>query len=610
MPEPTPQIATDFPADPSARLRRRYAVAMSLLAVWILVAFGAVHFYATRRHADKAAFSAASEHRVIAQRISVGAQVAAGGGPADRLRADIDRLERTDCAEASAPGLHALRGELLDAGRDALTSPGPEAAARVLAAADALEGRADEVMAELAQTNRVARERQLVGQVVGIVGGLALIAVVTFGVFGPAVRGLRRLLATERAAAGRALAAERAKTLFLQNMNHQVRTPLAALLGYADLLLDPGLGPEQRTLHVQSIRRAAARLETLVCDVLDMVAIQAGSVPVRPETALARRAVEIVASRFSAQAAAKGLTLRVEQITPLPDRLRVDHEHLAQALSRLVDNAVANTKEGGVLLTVGFVPDAPGRGWLNIEVTDTGPGIPPERADEVFVAFHHTDAAGPRPAPGAGLGLSIARGLARCMGGDVSLVHSCTDENHGSVFLLRVPVEPAEGAVWLPPGEFEPAAPRSPATAHAPLTLRGRVLVAEDGPDNQRLIAHHLKALGLGCEIVEDGRQAVDRALSAAFRREPFDVILMDMQMPVLDGYAATSLLRQSGYAGPVLALTAHAGIADRERSLCAGCDDHLTKPVDRFALSRALAQYLPPDDLQAPEVVEQRRAA
>lgn len=405
-----------------------------------------------------------------------------------------------------------------------------------------------------------------------------------------------------RALARVANSADRSRTLFLQNMSHEVRTPLAAVIGYADLLLDPSLAPNERAEHVQAIRRAAGRLESLVGGVLDLAAIEAGGVVLAPRPTRVSAVVDVVLSRLRPIAAGKGLGLRAEYLSPVPEVVAVDHERLVQVVGRLVENAIRHTEGGGVHVGVRYAAAALGRGELVFEVADTGPGIPVGarpllfRAFEVGAGIDGTDA---DARGGLGLGLAIARGLARQMGGDVELSESRTGEDHGSVFLARVRVEVGADARMIDPATEAGEEPRR--IVEAPVLLRGRVLVAEDSVDNQRLICHHLKSLGLKFEIVEDGRAAVDRVLSAAFRKEPFDVVLMDMQMPVLDGYAATSLLRQSGYAGTVLALTAHAGVGETERCLCAGCDEHLTKPIDRFTLARTLGRYMARDAMQAP---------
>lgn len=417
---------------------------------------------------------------------------------------------------------------------------------------------------------------------------------------------LARRLRSLRALARVANSADRSRTLFLQNMSHEVRTPLAAVIGYADLLLDPSLAPAERAEHVQAIRRAAGRLESLVGGVLDLAAIEAGGVVLAPRPTRVSAVVDVVLSRLRPMAAGKGLGLRAEYLSPVPEVVAVDHERLVQVVGRLVENAIRHTEGGGVHVGVRYVAGVSGRGELVFEVADTGPGIPAGVRPLLFRAFEAgggADGTGADARGGLGLGLAIARGLARQMGGDVELSESRTGEDHGSVFAARVRVEVGAGARMIDPAADADGEPGRGAgrTVEAPVLLRGRVLVAEDSVDNQRLICHHLKSLGLKFEVVEDGRAAVDRVLSAAFRKEPFDVVLMDMQMPVLDGYAATSLLRQSGYAGTVLALTAHAGVGETERCLCAGCDEHLTKPIDRFTLARTLGRYMARDAMQAP---------
>ena len=399
-----------------------------------------------------------------------------------------------------------------------------------------------------------------------------------------------------RRRAARAEVVERARTLFLQTVSHEVRTPLAAVVGYADLLLDPSMSAQERAEHVQAIRRAASRLEAVVGGLLDLADLEAGGVRLSPRPTRVVAVVEVVMSRLLPLGVGKGLSVRVEYLGMVPEAVVVDHDRLVQVVGHLVENAIRHTESGGVHVGVRYVADGgSGCGELLFEVSDTGPGIAMGSREALFCAFEP----GVRSRrSGVGLGLAIARGLARQMGGDVEMSESRTGEDHGARFMARVRVEVGASAAMINPARDDGLAVSR--RSEASVLLRGRVLVAEDSPDNQRLVCHHLKSLGLKHEVVEDGRAAVDRALSAAFRKEAFDVILMDMAMPVLDGYAATSLLRQSGYEGPILALTAHASVGDTERCLCAGCDEHLTKPIDRFELARALGRYLSADTARA----------
>ena len=261
---------------------------------------------------------------------------------------------------------------------------------------------------------------------------------------------------------------------------------------------------------------------------------------------------------------------------------------LQQVLVNLVGNAIKFTEQGSVRVSVSLEAGDP-LARLRFDVTDSGIGIAPADQRRIFEPFSQVDASESRKYGGTGLGLAISSRLAHDLGGELAL---SSEPGRGSVFSLRLPLrEPTQSerdASELPP------APADPQTRDAtPTILRGRVLVAEDGADNQRLIARLLGRAGLEVEIAVDGRRAVDRTLEAEREGRPFDAVLMDMQMPELDGYAATRALRDGGYTRPIIALSAHAMHEDRERCFTAGCDAFAPKPIDRRQLLDLLANHL-----------------
>ncbi len=396
-----------------------------------------------------------------------------------------------------------------------------------------------------------------------------------------------------RCARDAAEAASRAKSEILANMSHEVRTPMTAILGYADVLADqatqPGFRPDE---CVETIRRNAKHLLTIINDILDLSKIEAGRMQIeRTDCAPARIAAEAI-ELLRENAAGKHLELRLEFATPMPLRVVSDPTRLRQIFLNLVGNAIKFTIDGSVTLRLAC--DVEGR-RLVAEVIDSGIGMTPEQAGRLFQPFSQANASTSRLFGGTGLGLSISRRLAQLLGGSLELASTGP---HGSTFRLTVETGPLEGVSLTSDPLAASAAPAAIPLAPKPCggELTGlRLLLAEDGPDNQRLIGFVLGKAGAEVVIVGDGRAAVDAIHAATHAGTPFDVVLMDMQMPVLDGYGATRELRTRGVRTPVLALTAHAMEGDRNQCLAAGCDDYETKPIDRLRLVAACARLAKP---------------
>lgn len=371
-------------------------------------------------------------------------------------------------------------------------------------------------------------------------------------------------------------AASRAKGEFLANMSHEIRTPMTAILGYADLLIDNGLDTPDATQHLATIRRNGEHLLGLINDILDLSKIESGRMeverlPISP-VAVAREVQDLLRGRATAQR----VDLRVNLASELPRTIASDAVRLRQVLVNLVGNAIKFTPGGTVTLGVRSSAD---RTMLQFEVADTGIGMSAEQMAKLFQAFSQADASTTRKFGGTGLGLAISKRLAQMLGGDITVA---SEEGRGSTFTFSVAID-ASAVEWT---SAEPVGGPAVAGASATVSLAGRrILLAEDGPDNQRLISFHLKKAGAQVEIVDNGRAAVDAALGAVSAGQAFDVVLMDMQMPILDGYSASTELRSRGYVGPIVALTAHAMSSDRDKCLAAGCSDYLTKPIDKVAL-------------------------
>lgn len=395
------------------------------------------------------------------------------------------------------------------------------------------------------------------------------------------------------AARREAEAADEVKGRFLATMSHEIRTPMTAILGYAELLLDPTQTSEERVASAQVIRRNGEHLLALLNDILDFSKLEAGEMTVEPAEFDPRHVVEDVLSILRVRADAKGIALRAEYRSPLPDRILSDALRIRQILLNLAGNAVKFTHEGGVTIRVrreaskGASPDR-----LAIDVEDTGIGMSPDALERVFRPFTQADASTARRYGGTGLGLAISRGLAERLNGEITVR---SESGAGTTCSLFLPITDCPGGgrgADAPDGTARVRAERTEQAADA-IRLEARILLVEDSEDNLRLLTHHLERAGATVETATTGDGAVERAAASRSDGRPYDLVLLDMQLPVLDGYAAASLMRAQGYGGPIVALTANVAADDRQRCISAGCSDYATKPIDRHALLRVCARWL-----------------
>jgi signal transduction histidine kinase/CheY-like chemotaxis protein/HPt (histidine-containing phosphotransfer) domain-containing protein len=396
---------------------------------------------------------------------------------------------------------------------------------------------------------------------------------------------LLRLNAQLTAEKERAEQASRAKTAFLANMSHEIRTPMTAILGYSDLMLAPAQTTSDRVNCLHVIRRNARHLTELINDILDVSKIEADRMTVEKLPCDLPQLVVDVTSMLRSRAAEKGIALRVEFDGPIPRTIRTDSLRLKQVLMNLVGNAIKFTQHGEVRVTVraAELPDA-AASRVTFDIADTGIGMSPDQVERLFQPFVQADESTTRRYGGTGLGLVISQRLARLMGGDVT---ARSTPGHGSTFTVHIDGGPLAGVpllTGLTESVLQPAAEERPDE----IRLAGRILLAEDGPDNRHLITLLLTTAGAQVAVAENGRIAVDMA-----RAQSFDLILMDMQMPELDGYGAASELRRRGVTLPIVALTAHAMAGDREKCITAGCTDYLTKPIDPELLLKTVHRHL-----------------
>jgi PAS domain S-box-containing protein len=388
-------------------------------------------------------------------------------------------------------------------------------------------------------------------------------------------------------------AAGQAKTEFLANMSHEIRTPLTAILGFTDLLGEQtGAGPTdpERTRTVETIRAAGQHLLTVINDILDLSKIEAGRMTAECTPTSLPCLLSEVDSLLRPGAAGKGLGLTLHVDGSVPVTAVTDPTRLRQVLLNIAGNAVKFTESGTVTITV----RAEGQGAaarLTADVIDTGPGLTAQHAEALFKPFSQADNSITRRYGGTGLGLTIGRRLAQMMGGDVTLVR--TEIGKGSHFRVAVEVGIPPGTQWAVSPTLRCDPRLSPPAAAPGEALRGRILLVEDGPDNQRLIAFHLKKAGAQVDAAWDGREGIAKIEAAEAAGTPYDLIVSDMQMPVMDGYAMTRALRAKGSTLAIIALTAHAMPEDRARCMDAGCDDYATKPIDKVKLIEVCAHWM-----------------
>ena len=389
---------------------------------------------------------------------------------------------------------------------------------------------------------------------------------------------------------GRAEAATIAKTNFLTNMSHEIRTPLTAILGFTEQLLETydATAPEA----LITIRRNGDHLLAIINDILDVSKIEEGRVEIERVRFSPIELVESVVLLMAVRSDAKGLELGSQYESEIPASIEGDPRAVKQILVNLVGNAIKFTERGYVKVRVRLVPGDEPR--IHFAVADTGIGIPEGDRERLFRPFEQADNTTARKYGGTGLGLAISKHLVELLGGSIDVR---SEPERGSTFTVEVPTGSLEGVEMVcdPSGRrvLQSSAHELETAASSRLPHACRILVVEDSPDTQRLIHHTLHRAGAEVELAENGQIALELVLSAIHEDNPFDLILMDMQMPVMDGYEATRRLREEGCTSPIIALTAHAMSGDRDRCLEAGCNDFLTKPIDREQLAATLSTYL-----------------
>jgi len=365
-----------------------------------------------------------------------------------------------------------------------------------------------------------------------------------------------------------------AKTMFLANMGHEIRTPLAAVLGYAEVLSGEDACGEERLRAVGAIERNAHHLLQLLDSILDATKIEAGKLEVESVSVDPGSVVRDAIEMLSGPAELMGIRIRLDDRCDRAHRALTDPIRLRQVVVNLLSNAIKFSNGQDVEVSVRSTAKGPQTLGVAIAVTDHGIGMSPEQIRRIFQPFQQADASSTRRFGGTGLGLAIAQRLTTILGGRISVESSV-----GSRSCFGMDFDFASTAAPEPEITGETATPRSLAV----IRLDGvRILLVEDGEDNQRLLTHFLKRAGAVVTLAADGRAALDAVGSASV---PFDCILMDMQMPVMDGCEATRVLRSKGCSTPILMLTANTGGEVMQEAIAAGCDEYMNKPVSSAAL-------------------------
>jgi two-component system, sensor histidine kinase and response regulator len=381
-----------------------------------------------------------------------------------------------------------------------------------------------------------------------------------------------------------------AKSQFLANMSHEIRTPMTAILGYADMLLEPGQTDSDRVERVQIIRRNGEHLLAILDDILDLSKIEAGKLEVERIAFDPSEVVSDVVSLMRVRSLDKGITIDVTYDGEIPQRVCSDPTRLRQILINLIGNAIKFTASGGVKVLVTLAQNQNREPQLQFAVVDSGIGMDSDQLLQLFDPFEQADNSTTRRFGGTGLGLSICKQLAQLLGGDITVQ---SRPAVGSRFIVTIDAGDLSGVPLVRHDREVVRSPKALAEPPRVLPLNGRILLAEDGVHNQRVIAYYLKQAGAEVAVADNGQIACDMASDSLATGRPFEVILMDMQMPVMDGYTAAATLRARGWQGSIIALTAHAMSHDRARCIKAGCTDYVPKAIDRDLLLSTVARHL-----------------
>ncbi|MBL7542164.1 MAG: response regulator [Bdellovibrionaceae bacterium] len=381
----------------------------------------------------------------------------------------------------------------------------------------------------------------------------------------------------------RADVASSTKSAFLANMSHEIRTPLGAILSFSELMLGQEMSAEERVRGAEVIKRNGFLLSNIINDILDLSKVEAGKLDIEKIAVHFDEVVNEIKSLLNLRATEKGIRLTVTADGAIPDVIYTDPLRLRQILLNIVGNAIKFTQQGSVDVKISMLSNSVATSKLRFLVRDTGKGIKPDHAKNLFVPFSQEDISTTRKYGGTGLGLALSKKLANSLGGDVVLLESTPDR--GSTFSITI--DPGDLRKVL----FQNFSPQpvdlAPSVEQPPDFRHLKILLVDDSLDNQLIVTHLLKKTGVTLDTASNGQEGVEKA-----SRNKYDLVLMDLQMPILDGYGAIQELKRNGYNKPVIALTAHAMKEERRRCLQSGFVDHISKPVDRQLLIKTIANH------------------
>ncbi len=375
--------------------------------------------------------------------------------------------------------------------------------------------------------------------------------------------------------------ASETKNLFLANMSHEIRTPLNAILGFSEILADPNLSKDERARYAAIVKRTGSTLTSIIDDILDVSKVEADQLEIESKVISLPLLISDLSSFLKLRCNEKGIDLIFEKIGEVSDYIETDPVRLRQILANLIGNSIKFTDRGSVTVTYEAIPP-----YLVFNVKDTGLGIPRNQIAKLFKPFSQGDNSVRKKYGGTGLGLLISQRLAQMLGGNVTLKESTETGTTFKIYIVYTPMKN------LPKGESI-AVLKMPDSNANPIELKPnilegkKILVVEDSLDNQALAKLHLTRSGAIVDFASNGLEGKDKALA-----QFYDVILMDIQMPMMDGYTATRELRKKGYTRPIIALTGYAMKEDKDKCVEAGCTDYIAKPFDKKSLIGCVARY------------------